>query len=83
MVHGTDRSRSSFARDSETFVRLLEAVYRFRGACWNSYPGEYGHRDFLREVTALEPLSVGQGAPAREVWEHLFAAILELSPWCF
>ncbi|MFJ7967340.1 SUKH-4 family immunity protein [Streptomyces sp. NPDC096324] len=72
-----------FARDTETFVRLLEAVYRFRGACWNAYPGEYGNRDFLREVAALEPLSVRQGAPAQDVWEHLFAAILELSPWGF
>ncbi|MFI0965767.1 SUKH-4 family immunity protein [Streptomyces sp. NPDC021080] len=72
-----------FARDTETFVRLLEAVYRFMGACWNAYPGEDGRRDFLDEVAALEPLSVDKQAPAQDVWEHLFAAIVELSPWGF
>jgi len=72
-----------FARDTETFVRLLEAVYRFMGACWNSYPGEYGKRDFLSEAAALEPLSVNEGTPAQDVWGHLFAAIVELSPWGF
>ncbi|MFI2761787.1 SUKH-4 family immunity protein [Streptomyces echinatus] len=73
----------SFARDTETFVRLLETVYRFMSACWSPYPGEYGKRDFLSEVAALEPLSVDEEAPAENVWEHLFAAILELSPWGF
>ncbi|MFI0813002.1 SUKH-4 family immunity protein [Streptomyces echinatus] len=72
-----------FARDTETFVRLLETVYRFMSACWSPYPGEYGKRDFLSEVAALEPLSVDEEAPAANVWEHLFAAILELSPWGF
>ncbi|WP_329303701.1 SUKH-4 family immunity protein [Streptomyces sp. NBC_00659] len=72
-----------FARDTETFVRLLEAVYRFMGACWNPYPGECGERDFLAEVAALEPLTVNEEAPAQNVWEHLFAAIVELSAWGF
>ncbi|PKT68631.1 hypothetical protein CW362_33870 [Streptomyces populi] len=72
-----------FARDTETFVRLLEAVYRFMSACWNSYPGEYGKRDFLSEAAALEPLSVNEGTPAGDVWGHLFAAVVELSPWGF
>jgi hypothetical protein len=70
-----------FARDTETFVRLLEAVYRFMGACWNPYPGECAERDFLSEVAALEPLSVNKETPAEDVWGHLFAAIVELSPW--
>ncbi|WP_185899766.1 SUKH-4 family immunity protein [Streptomyces sp. WAC07061] len=70
-----------FARDVETFVRLLEAVYRFMGACWSPYPGEDGKRDFVREAAALEPLSVDPATPAGEVWEHLFAAIVELSVW--
>ncbi|MEU4172652.1 SUKH-4 family immunity protein [Streptomyces sp. NPDC026665] len=70
-----------FARDTETFVRLLEAVYRYMGACWDAYPGEDAKADFLREAAALEPLSVKRDEPAHDVWEHLFAAILELSPW--
>ncbi|MFJ5546157.1 SUKH-4 family immunity protein [Streptomyces sp. NPDC093225] len=72
-----------FARDTETFVRLLEAVYRYMGACWDPYPGEDGRGDFLREVAALEPLAVDEESPAGDVWGHLFAAILELSPWGF
>ncbi|MFF3617466.1 SUKH-4 family immunity protein [Streptomyces sp. NPDC002580] len=72
-----------FARDTETLVRLMEAVYRFMGACWNPYAGELGERDFLAEVAALEPLSVDGETPAGEVWGHLFAAIVELSPWGF
>ncbi|MFB6614991.1 SUKH-4 family immunity protein [Streptomyces sp. NPDC056367] len=71
------------ARDTETFVRLLEAVYRFMSACWDSYPGEDGKRDFLREVAALEPLALDGESPAGDMWEHLFAAIVELSPWGF
>ncbi|MEU3405154.1 SUKH-4 family immunity protein [Streptomyces sp. NPDC006670] len=70
-----------FARDTETFVRLLEAVHRFMGACWNAYPGENGRRDFLREVAALEPLAVDGRSRASDVWEHLFAAVTELGPW--
>lgn len=70
-----------FARDVETFVRLLEAVYRFMGACWSPYPGENGKRDFVREAAALEPLSVDPATPAGEVWEHLFAAIVEIGVW--
>ncbi|MFF2573597.1 SUKH-4 family immunity protein [Streptomyces sp. NPDC058084] len=72
-----------FARDTETFVRLLEAVYRFMGACWNAYPGEDGRQDFLLEVAALEPLTVDEECPAQDVWEHLFAAVVELGPWGF
>ncbi|KJY34395.1 hypothetical protein VR44_12040 [Streptomyces katrae] len=71
------------ARDTETFVRVLEAQYRFMGACWNGHPGEDGEGDFLREVAALEPLTVDEDAPAADVWGHLFAAITELSPWGF
>ncbi len=72
-----------FARDTETFVRLLEAVYRFMGACWNPHQRENGKQDFLSEAAALEPLSVSRGTPAEDVWGHLFAAIVELSPWGF
>ncbi|MEV0412834.1 SUKH-4 family immunity protein [Streptomyces sp. NPDC050448] len=71
-----------FARDTETFVRLLEAVRRFMGACWDPYPGEYGRGSFLAEVADLEPDVLESGDPAEpgaEVWEHLFASITELS----
>ncbi len=70
-----------FARDTETFVRLLEAVYRFMGACWNPYPGEDGKGDFLRKAAELDPGSVDLGTPGGQAWEHLFASITELSDW--
>ncbi|MER7467787.1 SUKH-4 family immunity protein [Streptomyces sp. NPDC097981] len=69
------------ARDTETFVRLLEAVRRFMGACWDSYPGETGRGSFLAEVAELEPDIVESDEPGAEVWEHLFASITELSVW--
>ncbi|MFJ8011320.1 SUKH-4 family immunity protein [Streptomyces sp. NPDC096339] len=78
-----DEGPFPLARDTETFVRLLEAEYRFMSACWDSYPGENGKRDFLREVAALEPLAVDEDSPAGDVWGHLFAAVVELSPWGF
>ncbi|MFF4011566.1 SUKH-4 family immunity protein [Streptomyces sp. NPDC001717] len=78
-----DEGPFPFARDTETFVRLMEAQYRFMSACWDSYPGEDGERDFLREVAALEPLSVDEDSPAGDAWGHLFAAVVELSPWGF
>ncbi|MFE2849990.1 SUKH-4 family immunity protein [Streptomyces lavendulae] len=71
------------ARDTETFVRLLEAENRFMSACWNPYPGELAKQDFLREVAALEPLAVDGDTPAGALWGHLFAAVVELSPWGF
>ncbi|MGE7384834.1 SUKH-4 family immunity protein [Streptomyces sp. NPDC004126] len=71
------------ARDVETFVRLLEAVYRFMNACWSPYPGENGKRDFVREAAALEPFSVDPATPAGDVWEHLFAGIVEIDVWGF
>ncbi|MEU3772482.1 SUKH-4 family immunity protein [Streptomyces sp. NPDC032472] len=69
------------ARDTETFVRLLEAVRRFMGACWDPWPGELGHTTFLREAAELEPLSVDGDEPGGQAWEHLFAGITELSVW--
>ncbi|MGT2526269.1 SUKH-4 family immunity protein [Streptomyces nojiriensis] len=78
-----DEGPFPFARDTETFVRLLEAQYRFMSACWDSYPGEDGAGDFLREVAALEPLALDEDSPAGDAWGHLFAAVVELSPWGF
>ncbi|MFF4849293.1 SUKH-4 family immunity protein [Streptomyces sp. NPDC001194] len=71
-----------FARDTETFVRLLEAVRRFMGACWDPYPEEDGHGSFLAEVGELEPGVLESGdpeEPGAAVWEHIFASITELS----
>lgn len=71
-----------FARDTETFVRLLEAVRRFMGACWDPYPGESGHGSFRCEVAELEPdvlESEDPEEPGAVVWEHVFASITELS----
>lgn len=71
-----------FARDTETFVRLLEAVRRFMGACWNPYPGENGCGSFLAEAAELEPgvlESDDPEEPGAAAWEHVFASITELS----
>lgn len=71
-----------FARDTETFVRLLEAVRRFMGACWDPYPEENGYGSFLCEVEKLEPdvlESDDPEEPGAAVWEHVFASITELS----
>ncbi|MFE2144478.1 SUKH-4 family immunity protein [Streptomyces sp. NPDC059456] len=70
------------ARDTETFVRLLEAVRRFMGACWDPYPAEDGHGEFRCEVAELEPgvlESDDPEEPGAAVWEHVFASITELS----
>ncbi|MFJ3201162.1 SUKH-4 family immunity protein [Streptomyces sp. NPDC086989] len=75
-----------FARDTETFVRLLEAVRRFMGACWDPYPGEDGRGSFRSEVARLEPgvlESDGAQEPRAAVWEHIFASVTELSVYGF
>lgn len=77
-----DEAPFPFARDTETFVRLLEAVRRFMGACWDPYPEENGYGSFLCEVGKLEPdvlESDDPEEPGAAVWEHIFAAITELS----
>ncbi|WP_426367150.1 SUKH-4 family immunity protein [Streptomyces sp. E-08] len=65
-------------RDLESFVRFLEGVRRYMGACWDPYPGEDGVRDFLRAMEAVDAGALAEGAPGAEVWEHLFASITEL-----
>ncbi|MFD7027005.1 SUKH-4 family immunity protein [Streptomyces sp. NPDC059917] len=67
-----------FARDTETFLCLLEAVYRFMGACWDPYPVEDGHADFLAEVSAREADALDEASPGGDAWGHLFASITEL-----
>ncbi|MFI5979789.1 SUKH-4 family immunity protein [Streptomyces sp. NPDC051555] len=67
-----------FARDTETFLRLLEAVRRFMGACWDPYPAEDGQRDFRAEVSAHAPDALDEATPGGDAWGHLFASITEL-----
>ncbi|MEV7727919.1 SUKH-4 family immunity protein [Streptomyces sp. NPDC087917] len=69
------------ARDTETFVRLLEAVRRHMGSCWDPYPAEDGVGHFHDEVEALEPAALGPDGPTEELWGHVFASITELGVW--
>ncbi|MFD8413137.1 SUKH-4 family immunity protein [Streptomyces sp. NPDC059650] len=76
-----DEGPFPLARDTETFVRLLEAVYRFAGAFWSPHPAEDARTDFEREVAALEPGALDTDTAGGEAWEHFFAGITELSVW--
>ncbi|MET8748949.1 SUKH-4 family immunity protein [Streptomyces sp. NPDC004667] len=78
LVSRNEEEPFALARDTETFVRLLEAVLRYMGACWDPYPCEDGTGAFLDEIAVLEPAALEPG-PAQELWEHVFAAITELS----
>lgn len=78
LVSRNEEEPFALARDTETFVRLLEAVRRYMGACWDPYPCEDGIGDFHEEIAALEPAALEPG-PAQELWEHVFASITELS----
>ncbi|MGW4690420.1 SUKH-4 family immunity protein [Streptomyces sp. NPDC004244] len=78
-----DEGPFPLARDTETFVRLLEAVYRFAGAFWSPHPAEDARADFEREVEDLEPGALDTDTPGGEAWEYLFAGITELNVWGF
>ncbi|MGW7328819.1 hypothetical protein ACWGIU_09525 [Streptomyces sp. NPDC054840] len=67
------------ARDAAAFVGLPDGVRRSMGACWSAYPAEDGIGDFRRAMEALDPGAPADGSPSAETWEHLFAAITELS----
>ncbi|WP_150259114.1 SUKH-4 family immunity protein [Streptomyces venezuelae] len=67
------------ARDVAAFTGLLESVRRYMGACWSPYPAEDGIGAFHEAVRALDPGAQADGSPSAETWEHLFAAITELS----
>lgn len=73
LAHLGEGAPLPLARDIETFLRLLEAVRRYMGACWDPYPAEDGIGDFLREVEILSP-----GSPEHEVWEQIFSAVTVL-----
>ncbi|MBD0716203.1 SUKH-4 family immunity protein [Streptomyces sp. CBMA370] len=78
---GTGRAGEAvvpFARDLDAFVRLLEAVRRHMGACWDPYPGEGGAEIFLRAAREVDGAALAEGAPGLPVWEHVFAAVTEL-----
>ncbi|MEV7560003.1 SUKH-4 family immunity protein [Streptomyces sp. NPDC089795] len=78
-VHMYQESVVPLARDVAAFVGLLDGVRRYMGACWSPYPAEDGIGDFRRAMEALDPEATADGSPAAETWEHLFAAITELS----
>ncbi|MGW8353242.1 SUKH-4 family immunity protein [Streptomyces wedmorensis] len=65
-------------RDLDSFVRFLEGVRRYMGACWDPYEGEDGVKAFLRAMAEVDAGALAEGAPGAEVWEHLFASITEL-----
>lgn len=78
-VHMYQESVIPLARDVATFVGLLDGVRRYMGACWSSYPAEDGIGAFVGAMEALDPGALADGSPSAETWEHLFAAITELS----
>ncbi|MFB6564953.1 SUKH-4 family immunity protein [Streptomyces sp. NPDC056400] len=78
-VHMYQESVIPLARDVATFVGLLDGVRRYMGACWSSYPAENGIGAFGEAMEALDPGALADGSPSAETWEHLFAAITELS----
>ncbi|MFE1870409.1 SUKH-4 family immunity protein [Streptomyces sp. NPDC059496] len=78
-VHMYQESVIPLARDVATFVGLLDGVRRYMGACWSSYPAEDGIGAFGEAMEALDPGALADGSPSAETWEHLFAAITELS----
>ncbi|MFE0648229.1 SUKH-4 family immunity protein [Streptomyces sp. NPDC059534] len=65
-------------RDLDAFVRFLEGVRRYMGACWDPYEGEDGVKAFLRAMAEVDAEALAEGAPGAEVWEHLFASVTEL-----
>ncbi|MFD3467630.1 SUKH-4 family immunity protein [Streptomyces sp. NPDC058682] len=78
-VHMYQESVIPLARDVATFVGLLDGVRRYMGACWSSYPAENGIGAFGEAMEALDPGALADGSPSAATWEHLFAAITELS----
>ncbi|MFE2265538.1 SUKH-4 family immunity protein [Streptomyces griseosporeus] len=91
--HGTVHIRSRLTRgggealvplapDLDVFTRVLEAVDRYRNACWHPYPVEGGQEDvaelFLAELAELDPALSDPDTPTGRVWSWLYAGITEL-----
>ncbi|MFF9109706.1 SUKH-4 family immunity protein [Streptomyces sp. NPDC014805] len=70
------------APDLDVFTRALEAVDRYRNACWHPYPVEGGQEEvaelFLAELADLAPDLADPDTPAGTVWSWLYAGITEL-----
>lgn len=70
------------APDLDVFTRVLEAVDRYRNACWHPYPVEGGQEDvtelFLAELAELAPDLSDQDTATGKVWSWLYAGITEL-----
>lgn len=63
-------------------IRALEAVARYRNACWHPYPVEGGQEDvtelFLAELAELAPDLADQDTATGRVWSWLYAGMTEL-----
>ncbi|MEU6577321.1 SUKH-4 family immunity protein [Streptomyces sp. NPDC046805] len=78
----TDQTLVPLAPDLDVFTRVLEAVDRYRNACWHSYPVEGDQETvaqvFLDELDELAPGLLDPATPGGEVWSWLYAGITEL-----
>lgn len=82
-VHiGHDGALVLLAPDLDVFTRVLEAVDRYRNACWHPYPVEGGQEEvtelFLAELAELAPDLSDRDTPTGTVWSWLYAGITEL-----
>lgn len=79
---GHDAALVLLAPDLDVFTRVLEAVDRYRNACWHPYPVEGGQEDvtelFLAELAELAPDLSDRDTPTGTVWSWLYAGITEL-----
>lgn len=70
------------APDLDVFTRALEAVDRYRNACWHPYPVEGGQEEvtelFLAELAELAPDLSDPDTATGRVWSWLYAGITEL-----
>ncbi|MBC9711441.1 SUKH-4 family immunity protein [Streptomyces sp. TRM66268-LWL] len=73
----------AIAPDLDVFTRCLEAINRYRNACWHPYPDEGDQEDlaevYLAEMEELAPGLFERGTPSGELWSCLYAGITELS----
>ncbi|WP_199545841.1 SUKH-4 family immunity protein [Streptomyces sp. N35] len=71
------------APDLDVFTRCLEAIHRYRNACWHPYPDEGDQEElaqvYLAEMEELAPGLFELGTPSGELWSRLYAGITELS----
>lgn len=82
LTRGADEVLVPLAPDLDVFTRALEAVDRYRNACWHPYPVEGGQEDvtelFLAELAELAPDLSDPDTATGRVWSWLYAGITEL-----